>query len=99
MHERMDLTVILVSHSMEDVAKLADRILVMNGGRVEMFGTPAQVFSYGDRLTQIGLNVPQITRITDELRKRGLPLSEGTHTMNDAVYQLSAILKGGAENA
>lgn len=99
MHERMDLTVILVSHSMEDVAKLADRILVMNGGRVEMFGTPAQVFSYGDRLTQIGLNVPQITRITDELRKRGLPLSEGIYTMNDAVYQLSAILKGGAENA
>ncbi len=97
MHERMDLTVILVSHSMEDVAKLADRILVMNGGRVEMFGSPGQVFEHGARLTEIGLNVPQITRITDELRSRGLPLSEGIYTMNDAVYQLSRILESRAE--
>ena len=99
MHTRMDLTVILVSHSMEDVAKLADKILVMNGGRVEMFGTPKQVFGHGERLTEIGLNVPQITKITDELRKRGLPLSDGIYTMNDAVYQLSKVLEGGNKNA
>ena len=99
MHTRMDLTVILVSHSMEDVAKLADKILVMNGGRVEMFGTPKQVFGHGERLTEIGLNVPQITKITDELRKRGLPLSDGIYTMNDAVYQLSKLLGGGNKNA
>ena len=99
MHTRMDLTVILVSHSMEDVAKLADKILVMNGGRVEMFGTPKQVFGHGERLTEIGLNVPQITKITDELRKRGLPLLDGIYTMNDAVYQLSKLLGGGNKNA
>ena len=95
MHERMNLTVILVSHSMEDVAKLADRILVMNSGRVEMFGTPKEIFSRGERLSEIGLNVPQVTRITDELRRRGLPLGEGIYTVGDALYQLTAILKKG----
>ena len=63
MHERMDMTVILVSHSMEDIAKLADRILVMNHGRVEMFGPTDVIFRQGKRLSEIGLNVPQITRL------------------------------------
>lgn len=93
MHERMDITVILVSHSMEDVAKLADRILVMNHGRVEMFDTPEKVFAKAERLTEIGLNVPQITRITDELRRRGLPIKEGIYTVNEAVYYISRALE------
>lgn len=98
MHERMGLTVILVSHSMEDVAKLADRILVMNDGKVEMFGTPREIFKNGDRLGQIGLNVPQITRITDGLRKRGLSLPEGIYTMEEAVYYIGKILSGKGES-
>lgn len=93
MHERMDITVILVSHSMEDVAKLADRILVMNHGSVEMFDTPEKVFAKADRLTEIGLNVPQITKITDELRRRGLPIKEGIYTVNEAVYYISKALE------
>lgn len=95
MHSRMNLTVILVSHSMEDVAKLADRILVMNGGRVEMFDRPEKIFKNGERLTQIGLNVPQITRITDALREKGVPLSEGIYTIENAVSQLEKILSRG----
>ncbi len=95
MHERMDLTVILVSHSMEDVARLADRILVMNSGRVEMFDTPARVFARAERLVDIGLKVPQITEITDELRRRGMPLKEGIYTMNEALYYIKEALKGG----
>lgn len=95
MHSRMNLTVILVSHSMEDVAKLADRILVMNGGRVEMFDRPEKIFKNGERLTQIGLNVPQITRITDALRGKGVPLSEGIYTIENAVSQLEKILSKG----
>lgn len=95
MHSRMNLTVILVSHSMEDVAKLADRILVMNGGRVEMFDRPEKIFKHGERLTQIGLNVPQITRITDALREKGVPLSEGIYTIENAVSQLEKILSKG----
>ncbi len=92
MHERMDLTVILVSHSMEDVAKLADRILVLSGGRVEMFGTPKEVFKRGDRLEEIGLSVPQITKITDGLREKGFPVDEGIYTMEEAVYFIKKAL-------
>lgn len=92
MHERMDMTVILVSHSMEDVAKLADRILVMNHGRVEMFDKTARVFRCGDRLAEIGLNVPQITGIMDELRKQGFPVKEGIYTVEDAYRQLCDLM-------
>ena len=97
MHERMNLTVILVSHSMEDVARLADRILVMNGGKVEMFDTPNRIFTHADRLNEIGLNVPQITRITDELRRRGFPLKEGIYTMNEALYHIEKVLSNGRD--
>ncbi len=92
MHERMDMTVILVSHSMEDVAKLADRILVMNHGRVEMFDKTAAVFRRGDRLTEIGLNVPQITEIMERLRKEGFPVKEGIYTVEDAYRQLCDLM-------
>ncbi len=92
MHERMDMTVILVSHSMEDVAKLADRILVMNHGRVEMFDKTAEVFRHGDRLSEIGLNIPQITRVMDGLRKKGLPVKEGVYTVEDAYLQLCDLM-------
>lgn len=94
MHERMNMTVLLVSHSMEDVAKLADRILVMNGGRKEMFGTPSKVFEKAERLSEIGLNVPQVTRVADGLRKLGMPLRSGIYTINDAVYCIADALRG-----
>lgn len=92
MHERMDMTVILVSHSMEDIAKLADRILVMNHGEVAMFDKTDAVFRRGEELTQMGLNVPQITRIADGLRRRGVPLREGIYTVEDAYGQLRKLL-------
>ena len=79
---------------MEDVAKLADRILVMNSGHVKMFDTPERVFKNADRLSEIGLNVPQVTRITDGLRKLGMPLHEGIYTLNDAVYCITNALRG-----
>ena len=88
MHERMDMTVILVSHSMEDIAKLADRILVMNHGHVEMFAKTDEVFRHGARLCEIGLDVPQITRITDGLRAAGVPLREGIYTVEEAYRAL-----------
>lgn len=96
MHERMNLTVILVSHSMEDVAKLADRILVMNGGSIEMFDTPSKIFENAERLSQIGLNVPQITQVCDRLRAAGMPLAGGIYTIEDAAWQISKLLKGGS---
>lgn len=96
MHERMNLTVILVSHSMEDVAKLADRILVMNSGSIEMFDTPSKIFENAERLSQIGLNVPQITQVCDRLRAAGIPLAGGIYTIEDAAWQISKLLKGGS---
>lgn len=92
MHRRLQMTVVLVSHSMEDVAKLADRILVMNQGRVEMFDKPETVFRRGARLMEIGLNIPQITYIMDGLYHAGLPVREGTYRMEDAVRQLEKLL-------
>lgn len=96
MHERMNLMVILVSHSMEDVAKLADRILVMNSGSIEMFDTPSKIFENAERLSQIGLNVPQITQVCDRLRAAGMPLAGGIYTIEDAAWQISKLLKGGS---
>lgn len=92
MHRRMDMTVILVSHSMEDIAKLADRILVMNHGCVEMFDKTAEIFRHGDRLTEIGLDIPQITQITDGLRRQGIPLREGIYTVEEAYRELSRLM-------
>ncbi len=93
MHERMNMTVILVSHSMEDIAKLADRILVMNQGQVAMFDQTDAIFKRGEELTQIGLNVPQITRIADKLREKQIPLREGIYTVEDAYLELRKLLK------
>ena len=93
MHERMNMTVILVSHSMEDIAKLADRILVMNQGSVAMFDKTDAIFRRGEELAQIGLSVPQITQITDQLRKHKIPLREGIYTVEDAYLELRRLLK------
>ncbi len=93
MHKRMKLTVLLVSHSMEDVAKLADRILVLNSGRVEMFGTPSEVFAQSARLREIGLNVPQITMVADRLRAAGADIPEGIYTVGDCYRILLPMLK------
>ena len=93
MHERMGMTVILVSHSMEDIARLADRILVMNHGTVEMFATAEEVFCQGERLSKIGLDVPQITQIADGLRSKGFPIGEGIYTVEEAVLRLAELMK------
>lgn len=93
MHKRLDLTVLLVSHSMEDVARLADRILVLNGGHIEMFDTPPAVFKQSARLGEIGLAVPQITKVADRLRAAGIDIEEGIYTTGDAYRVLLPLLK------
>ncbi|NYC06047.1 energy-coupling factor transport system ATP-binding protein [Clostridium beijerinckii] len=72
LHEDYNMTIIIVSHSMEDVAKIAERIIVMNGGKVALQGTPAEVFKEVDVLEKIGLGVPQVTYLIRELRKKDL---------------------------
>lgn len=78
-------TVLLVSHSMEDVAKIADRVLVMNRGKVAMFGTVPEVYSRGDELKEMGLNVPEITDIFIKLNKMGIPCRTDIFTVKQGV--------------
>ena len=79
-----DMTVIFVSHSMEDVAKLAKHIIVLNHGRVAMDGTVAEVFARGEELAKMGLSVPQITRLTHELASRGVDIRQDIYTVDFA---------------
>lgn len=78
-------TVLLVSHSMEDVAKIADRVLVMNRSKVAMFGTVPEVYSCGDELKEMGLNVPEITDIFIKLNKMGIPCRTDIFTVQQGV--------------
>lgn len=78
-------TVLLVSHSMEDVAKIADKVLVMNRGKVAMFGTVPEVYSRGDELKKMGLNVPEITDIFIKLNKMGIPCRTDIFTVQQGV--------------
>ena len=81
-------TVLLVSHSMEDVAQHAKKILVMNAGKVFCYDTVANVFRRSQELQAIGLAVPQITRVCDALRARGVPLTDDIFTVEQAKQQL-----------
>ena len=89
------MIIIFVSHSMEDVAKTADNVIVMNEGHIELQGTVPQVFAHAERLREIGLNVPQITLLTDRLRKAGCPLPEDIYTVENAAKAISSLIGGG----
>ena len=89
-------TVLMVSHMMDDVAVMADRLLVLNEGRIEMLGTPAEVFAKAERLQQIGLTVPQVTSLFLRLKELGLPVDPATYTLEDALRQLLRLKGGGA---
>jgi len=87
-------TIMMVSHSMEDVARLTDRLLVMNGSRLAMDATPAEVFTHAEELVEMGLSIPQVTEVFLHLRKMGVPV-ENVYTISQAVAELKRI-KGGA---
>jgi len=91
------ITVILVSHSMEDVARLVNRLIVMNGGKVAMDGTVSEVFSRGDELRGMGLEVPQIHLLVDELIKRGVPLSKNIYTVEKAKSAITLYINSKKE--
>lgn len=80
-------TVLMVSHSMEDVARLTDRLLVMNGSRLAMDNTPAQVFERAEELTEMGLSIPQVTQVFLKLRELGVDVPK-VYTLDAAVEAL-----------
>ena len=92
-HKERQNTVLLVSHSMEDIARVADRIVVMNKSKLVMFDETQKVFARGDELGKIGLRIPQITKIMSQLRKRGVDVPEGILTVDSAVDYLLPFIK------
>lgn len=93
LHREYNMTIILVSHSMEDVAKLADRILVMHKGSCILDGNPSSIFKEIDTLENVGLAVPQVTYLSRELRKKGFDISDEIFTIDQAKEELLRIFK------
>ena len=94
-HEKHGTTVIFVTHSMEDAARLASRIVVMRDSHVFMDGTPPEIFSQAGELLEAGLDVPQITRVFLKLREMGAPVREGVYTVEQAAQEILRCKKEG----
>ena len=91
---KLGRTILMVSHSMDDVARFADRIFVMNHGRLEMQGTPDEVYAEEERLRSMGLDVPAVTTLAGELSRRGFDLPRHIHTMDEMERALVGLLGG-----
>ena len=94
-HRAKGAAVVLVSHSMEEIARNVDRIVVLSDGKVYMEGTPKQVFARAHELEQVGLDVPQVTKVAAALKARGLDIDTAVYTV-EALEQKLLSLKGGA---
>lgn len=92
--KRTGSAIVIVSHSMEDIASLADRVIVMNNSRIEMQGTVDEVYSRGGDLRKIGLNVPEITEIFSRLRAMGYPVPSNVYTVEQGVQILKSLSSG-----
>ena len=97
-HKQRQNTVILVSHSMEDIARVADRVLVMNESKVFLFDETAKVFSHAKEPEQIGLRVPQVTKIMMKLHENGYPVDPAVFTLEQAVKEILPLVQRGAAN-
>lgn len=93
-HENRKITVILVSHSMEDVAKIAERIIVFDKGKVILDGEPREIFRNEDKLLGVGLGIPQITSLMRTLKNKGLDINEDAITVEEAKESLIKYLRG-----
>ena len=95
--ENRDMIILFVSHSMEDVAKTAENVIVMNEGRVEFEGTVETVFSNAERLRKIGLDAPQMTLLADAMRGAGFALPDNIYTVEGAADAIARIFGGGGD--
>ena len=97
-HDR-GVTVIMVSHSMDDVGRLCDRLFVLNHGKVAFSGTPAEVFVHGEELRSIGLDVPECAKLANLLREKGFDMPEGIYSMEDVSKAILGQLKTGGDKS
>ncbi|WP_313342668.1 energy-coupling factor transporter ATPase [Sedimentibacter sp.] len=88
LHEKANVTVILVSHSMEDIAKLVNRVIVLYKGKIHMEGIPKEIYSQAEELRKIGLGVPQVAEIVNELRKKGFNIKSDILTVEEAKEEI-----------
>jgi len=88
LHQKSKVTVILVSHSMEDIAKLVNTVVVLYKGKVHMQGTPKEIYSQSEELVRIGLGIPQIAELANELRKRGFNIKSDVITVEEAKVEI-----------
>jgi len=95
LHQERGLTVVMVTHSMEDAALLADRLFVMDRGRMIMQGTPGEVFARQAELTAVGLQVPQMTQVLAALARRGFPVRQGGFTVAAAEQEILRVFGSG----
>lgn len=93
LHKNTDMTVILVSHSMEDIAKTVSKIVVMNKGKIELSGSISDIFMQYKRLEKIGLSVPQITKVMYRLYENGFPVCPSVYTIEDAKFEILKLFK------
>lgn len=93
LHKEKGISVLLVSHSMDDVAEYADKILVMNNAELKFYDTPKEVFKHRDELLSYGLDVPEITEIAHELRESGFDVPEDISTIDEAVEAILKVMK------
>lgn len=96
---RYNATVLIISHNMEDMAVIADKLIVMNKGELAMFDTTENVFSRADELKAMGLSVPIVTQVAAALKNRGVKLPDNIFTVNAAVDALMQLKNGGGGNA
>lgn len=94
-HDKTGATIVFVTHSMEDAARMSSRMLVMNHGKIMLLGAPREVFSHAEEIIAAGLDIPEITKVILELRRRGIPLDPSIFTVEDAVRALIARKKEG----
>ncbi|SCI48762.1 Energy-coupling factor transporter ATP-binding protein EcfA2 [uncultured Clostridium sp.] len=95
LHKDHNMTIILSSHSMDDMAKLAKTIIVMNGGEIEFMGTPREVFnSHANRLKEIGLDIPQTIELAIKLREKGFDIRQDILTIEEAKQEILRVMRG-----
>lgn len=93
LHDEYNMTIVWVSHSMEDVAKIANRVIVMNSGKIVLDGKTNEVFKEVDKLEEIGLGVPQVTYLMRKLKEKGFNISDEVYTVEQAKNELLKVLK------
>lgn len=93
LHKKYNTTIILVSHSMEDVARLADKLIVMSRGEVALMGKPKDVFKEGERLREIGLDVPMVSQLVHALKDKGFDIDDDVITVEDAKREIIKYLR------